>query len=45
MTVVGVAGDVVDGALGAEPIIHIYVPYSEIPDSSWPRRSWGCCAG
>jgi putative ABC transport system permease protein len=32
MTVVGVAGDVVDGALGAEPIIHIYVPYTEIPD-------------
>jgi putative ABC transport system permease protein len=31
-TVVGVAGDVVDGKLGEEPIIHIYVPYAEAPD-------------
>jgi predicted permease len=31
-TIVGVAGDVVDGALGTEPIIHVYVPYSEVPD-------------
>jgi putative ABC transport system permease protein len=32
-TVVGVAGDVVDGKLGDEPIVHIYAPYAEIPDA------------
>jgi putative ABC transport system permease protein len=32
MTVVGVVGDVVDGALADGPIIHVYVPYSEVPD-------------
>ena len=31
-TVVGVAGDVVDGALGSEPVIHVYSPYSETND-------------
>jgi putative ABC transport system permease protein len=31
-TVVGVAGDVVDGALGSEPVIHVYSPYSETAD-------------
>ena len=31
-TVVGVAGDVVDGPLGIEPAIHAYVPFSEPPD-------------
>ena len=31
-TVVGVAGDVVDGALGSEPAIHVYAPYSETND-------------
>jgi predicted permease len=31
-TIVGVAGDVVDGPLGSEPVIHAYVPYSEPPD-------------
>ncbi len=41
MTVVGVAGDVVDGALGAEPIIHIYVPYSEIPDQQLAAPTLG----
>ena len=28
-TVVGVAGDVVDGKLGERPIMHIYVPFAE----------------
>jgi predicted permease len=31
-TVVGVAGDVVDGPLGSEPVIHVYAPYSETND-------------
>ena len=31
-TVVGVAGDVVDGKLDEPPIMHIYVPYSEAVD-------------
>ena len=31
-TVVGVAGDVVDGPLGSEPAIHVYSPYSETND-------------
>ena len=31
-TVVGVAGDVVDGALGSDPVIHVYAPYSETND-------------
>ena len=31
-TVVGVAGDVVDGPLGSEPAIHAYVPFSEPAD-------------
>jgi predicted permease len=32
MNIVGVVGDVVDGPLGAEPIFHVYVPYSEVAD-------------
>ena len=32
MTVIGIAGDVVDGPPGSEPIMHIYVPYSEVVD-------------
>ncbi|HJU44129.1 MAG TPA: ABC transporter permease [Vicinamibacterales bacterium] len=32
LTVVGVAGDVVDGPLGSEPVIHAYTPYSEMND-------------
>jgi predicted permease len=31
-TVVGVAGDVVDGPLGSEPVIHVYSPFSETND-------------
>jgi putative ABC transport system permease protein len=31
-TVVGVAGDVVDGPLGSDPMIHAYVPFSEPAD-------------
>ena len=31
-TVVGVAGDVVDGPLGSDPVIHVYSPYSETTD-------------
>jgi predicted permease len=33
-TVVGVAGDVVDGQIGAEPVPHVYVPYSDVPDQA-----------
>jgi putative ABC transport system permease protein len=32
MTVVGVSGDVVDGPPGSQPVMHIYVPYSEAVD-------------
>jgi hypothetical protein len=32
--VVGTAGDVVDGPIGEEPIIHVYVPYSEVSDGA-----------
>ena len=32
LTVVGVAGDVVDGPLGSDPVIHAYTPYSEMND-------------
>ena len=31
-TVVGVAGDVVDGPLGTDPVIHVYAPFSETND-------------
>jgi len=31
-TIVGVAGDVVDGPLGSKPIVHVYSPYSEPSD-------------
>ena len=31
-TVVGIAGDVVDGPLGSDPVIHVYSPYSETND-------------
>jgi putative ABC transport system permease protein len=31
-TVVGIAGDVVDGPLGSSPVIHVYAPYSETDD-------------
>ena len=31
-TVVGVVGDVVDGPLGSEPVIHVYAPYIEVDD-------------
>jgi putative ABC transport system permease protein len=33
-TVIGMAGDVVDGAPGSEPVIHVYVPYTELPDAA-----------
>jgi len=31
-TVIGVAGDVVDGPLGSAPVVHVYAPYSETND-------------
>jgi putative ABC transport system permease protein len=31
-TVVGVAGDVVDGPLGSDPAIHVYAPFAETND-------------
>src|SRR6185295_2685837 len=33
-TIVGVAGDVVDGRLGETPILHIYVPFAEAMDQA-----------
>ena len=33
-TVIGVAGDVVDGAPGSEPELHVYVPYTEMSDAA-----------
>jgi putative ABC transport system permease protein len=32
LTVVGVVADVADGALGSEPYIHAYEPFSQFPD-------------
>jgi predicted permease len=32
MTIVGITGDVIDGPLGRDPVIHAYVPYSEVAD-------------
>ena len=31
-TIVGVVGDVVDGPLGSDPVIHVYSPFSETDD-------------
>jgi predicted permease len=31
-TIVGVVGDVVDGPLGSDPVIHVYSPFSEAND-------------
>jgi putative ABC transport system permease protein len=33
-TVIGMAGDVVEGTPGSEPVIHVYVPYTELPDAA-----------
>ncbi|HET9705263.1 MAG TPA: ABC transporter permease [Vicinamibacterales bacterium] len=33
-TVVGVVADVADGSLTSEPLMHIYVPYAEMPDAA-----------
>ena len=33
-TVIGVAGNVVDGTPGSEPVLHVYVPYTELPDAA-----------
>lgn len=41
LTIVGVAGDVVDGPLGSEPAIHAYVPYSETPDRALAAPTMG----
>jgi putative ABC transport system permease protein len=41
LTVIGVAGNVVDGALGSEPVIHAYVPYSDLPDQALASRTVG----
>jgi putative ABC transport system permease protein len=37
-TIVGVAGDVVDGRLDEPAIVHIYVPYTEAPFTGLLRR-------
>ena len=33
-TIIGVAGDVVEGPPGSEPVIHVYAPYTELPDAA-----------
>jgi putative ABC transport system permease protein len=33
LTVIGVAGDVVDGPPGSEPPVHVYVPYAQATDA------------
>jgi putative ABC transport system permease protein len=38
LTIVGVAGDVVDGPPGSEPVIHVYVPYSSVSDALLTSR-------
>ena len=39
-TVVGVSGDVVDGPLGSDPVIHVYSPYAETPDGALASPLW-----
>jgi putative ABC transport system permease protein len=34
LTIVGIAGDVVDGPLGSAPVMHAYVPFTEVPDAA-----------
>jgi putative ABC transport system permease protein len=41
LTVIGVAGNVVDGALGREPVIHAYVTYADLPDVALASRTVG----
>jgi predicted permease len=41
LTVVGVVGDVVEGALGSEPPPHAYVPYTELPDAVLGAQTFG----
>lgn len=41
MTIVGVAGDVVDGPLGRDPVLHVYVPYTEIADRALAAPTFG----
>jgi putative ABC transport system permease protein len=38
LTVIGVAGDVVDGPPGSEPVIHVYVPYASATDGLLTSR-------
>jgi hypothetical protein len=44
-TVVGVAADVVDGSLTSEPLLHVYVPYSEVPDAALGAPTAGLLRG
>ena len=44
-TIVGVAGDVVDGKLGEPPIMHIYVPFAEAVDPPVRCRWPDLCGG
>jgi putative ABC transport system permease protein len=32
--VIGIAGDVIDGPITSTPIIHVYVPYADVPDAA-----------
>ena len=40
-TVIGVAGDVVEGTPGSEPVIHVYVPYTELRDAALGSPMFG----
>ena len=44
-TVVGVAADVVDGSLTSEPLLHVYVPYAEVPDAALGAPTAGLLRG
>ena len=37
LTIVGVVADVADGALGSEPYLHAYEPFSQFPDDVLQR--------
>ncbi len=38
LTIVGVADDVDDGPPGSRPVIHVYAPYANVPDSQLASR-------
>ena len=40
---IGIAGDVVDGPIGSEPPIYVYVPFAESPDAALAAPLAGLC--